>query len=125
MSKVTGEDAEDHYWNKDPVTGEKLNRILPEFFQPSTRYGIGSEYIWNYWQEVYPADFVVVDGRKYKPPRFYDKFLREQDPALYEEVKAKRVERARAHAEDNTWARLAAREKVKMQQFNRLVRDLE
>lgn len=125
MSKVTGQDAADHYWNIDPVTGEKLNRIVPEFFQPSTKYGIGSEFFWNYWQEVYQSDFVVVDGRKYKPPRFYDKLLRIQDEKLYEEVKARRVERAKRNQKDNTWARLAAREKVKMSQFNHLVRDLE
>lgn len=125
MKKVKGEKAEEHYWNRDPETGEKVNKILPEFFQPSTRYGIGTEYIWNYWREVYADDFVVVDGRKYRPPRFYDKFLQKQDPELYEKVKAKRRERAQSSAKDNTWARLEAREKVKMSQFNQLVRDLE
>lgn len=125
MKKVSGELAEDHYWNRDPVTGKKLNPIVPEFFQPSNRYGIGKEFFWNYWKEIYPNDYVVVDGRKYKPPRYYDKLLKEQDADMYEFVKQKREERAKENAFDSTWARLEAREKVKMAAFDKLVRDLE
>lgn len=125
MKKVNGEKAEEHYWNCDPETGEKLNRIVPEFFQPSNRYGIGKEYFWNYWRDIYPDDFVVVDGRKYKPPRFYDKLLKEEAPEVYEEIKLKREERAKRLRDDQSWARLEAKEKVKMAQFNQLVRNLE
>lgn len=117
MKKVTGANAKDHYRGR-----------VPEYVQPSTggRNGRGLSFHWfqRFWTDVYPSDFVVCDGRKYRPPRYYDKLLREQDESLYELVKRRRQERAR-NDEDQSWARLEVREKVKQKQFERLVRDLE
>lgn len=129
MKKVKGEKAEEHYWNREPLTGEKLNRVLPEYVQPSTGgrcgKGLGFDWIVRYLDDVYPHDFVVVDGRKYRPPRYYDKYLKEVNPGLLAELKEKRVVKAEQQKADNTWARLEAKEKVKMSKFQQLVRNLE
>ena len=56
----------------NPRTGEIL---VPPFARMSLRPAIGRRWIERYWRDVYPRDFVVVDGIEAKPPRYYDKFM--------------------------------------------------
>lgn len=70
--KVNG----DHYTRVDPDTGE-LVELEKEFSRMSLRPAIGKRWLRRYWQDVYPRDFVVVDGGEYKPPRYYDKLMDE------------------------------------------------
>lgn len=62
--KVYGDLADKHY-----------NGRVPEFCRQSRKPGLGSGWFDKYWSDVYPNDFVVVNGRKRKPPRFYDKLF--------------------------------------------------
>ena len=41
----------------------------------SLKPGIGASWMEKYADEVYPRDYVVVNGKKAKPPRYYDKML--------------------------------------------------
>ena len=62
---------------------------------------------------MYPHDYVVVDGRKVKPPRYYDKLLREADVTVLEEdVLYSREKSARLKYFDNTDERLRVKEQV-------------
>ncbi len=56
----------------NPSTGELLE---PEFARMSLRPAIGRRWIAKHWRDVYPRDWVVIDGYKAKPPRYYDKFM--------------------------------------------------
>lgn len=118
MKKVKGRDAKEHYKGR-----------VPEYVQPSTggRKGRGLSYGWitRYLADVYPSDFVVVDNRKYKPPRYYDKVLKEVNEEMFFEVKAERRRRAEERKDPNFWQRLEAAEKIKRQQFERLIRSIE
>jgi len=60
----------------NPFTGELLT---PEFARMSLRPAIGRRWITKWWRDVYPRDFVVVDGVEAKPPRYYDKFMDLED----------------------------------------------
>ncbi len=60
----------------NPFTGELLT---PEFARMSLRPAIGRNWIKKHWRDVYPRDFVVVDGVEAKPPRYYDKFMDLED----------------------------------------------
>jgi hypothetical protein len=60
----------------NPLTGEVLQ---DEFARMSLRPAIGRTWIERYWPDVYPRDFVVVDGYEAKPPRYYDKFMDLED----------------------------------------------
>ncbi len=60
----------------NPLTGELL---APEFSRMSLRPPIAKRWIEEYWRDVYPRDFVVVDGVEAKPPRYYDKFMDFED----------------------------------------------
>ncbi len=80
----------------NPLTGELLS---PEFARMSLRPAIGRRWIEKYWSDVYPRDFVVVDGKEFKPPRYYDKFMDEEHPVVMEEVRQARFEEAMENPE--------------------------
>ena len=84
MKKVNGDEAAFHYCDVDPDTGEILSEITPEFSRMSRRPGIGSRWLKRFMPDVYPHGYVVVDGRKVRPPRFYDQLFKSVDPVGYE-----------------------------------------
>lgn len=113
--KIRGAGAKDHYGDR-----------LPEFCQASLKPGIGSGWFDKFWRsDLFPRDECVVQSDKgsfrCKMPRYYDKKLELIDPGMYQAVKAKRIERALLHEDDNTAARLVDKEKC----FMRRMRDLE
>lgn len=70
----------------------------PEFRLMSNRPGLGYNWIITHLEEVYPDDFVVIEGHRHKPPRYYDEILRKVNPVLHGEVKFKRVQAAEESA---------------------------
>lgn len=96
--KLTGELGKEVY-------GERK----PPFITMSRRPGIGSEWLKRFESDVYPADVVRVNGRAYRPPRFYDERLDEEER---EELKRKRRRKVLEHPKDLTPDRLKARERV-------------
>lgn len=66
------------------------NGRVPEFASMSRRPGIGRPWIEKYFHDIYPKDFVTVNGRSFKPPRYFDKYLMRRNWKMYEQVKAKR-----------------------------------
>jgi len=120
LKKIHGSKAARHYTRVDPETGEVTRRI-GEFVLMSLKRPIGKSWLSVFKSDVYPDDFVVVAGRKQKPPRFYDKQLSEAEAASIKEIR-----RAFAVASpDNTSARLEVREQVKLAQIQQLKRGLE
>lgn len=111
MKKVTGSLAEPHYQRVDPDTGEVIN-LVPEFNKMSLKPGIGKQFFDKYKTDIYPHDYLVVNGAKSKPPRYYDKQLKKLDPLLLDDVKTEREFKAMSNRKDNTDVRLAAREAV-------------
>lgn len=90
----------------DPTTGLELQ---PEYAVMSRRPGIGHGWLQKYWTDVYPSDFVIVDGNKSKPPLYYDRWLEKHHPDILDQVKEAR--RAHEHIPyESTTARLKARE---------------
>jgi len=126
--KVTGTPAATHYTVTNPRTGEVI-QLRPEYLQPSrggrTGKGIASDWIEEFSADVWPDDFVVVEGRKVRPPRFYEKQLADADPDLHSKVKRQRSLKNRLHAENQTPARLVVREKVQQAKLNSLKRTLD
>ena len=74
----------------DWETGEVVPRD-PEYNKMSLKPGIGANFIDKYKSDVWPHDYVVVNGHKAKPPRYYFKRLQEQEPDLYEYVQQSRA----------------------------------
>lgn len=109
MKKVTGDAAAKHYECVVAETGEIVQRV-PEFNKMSLKPGIGATWLEKFGSEVYPRDYVVVNGVKAKPPRYYDQ--RAEDVAKFEIEYVQMLRLEKAHASvDNTPDRLAVREK--------------
>lgn len=118
MKKITGDAADDHYFRYD--TGEVLK---PEYTTMSRRPGIARGWLDKYMDDVYPHDFVIVNGKKVRPPRYYDGVLRTERPYSFDDVKFLREENAKKHLDETTPERLQVREAVLLQSLKLLPRD--
>lgn len=123
MKKVTGKNAAEHYQEIDPDTGEITNRT-PEFTKMSLKPGIGYEWYKQYTSDVYPHDYVVVRGKKVKPPKFYDKKYKLDNPYEFDELLYIREKSAKLNHADNTLERLAVKEQVAKAKLQKLKRNL-
>uniref|UniRef100_UPI0040472208 rolling circle replication-associated protein n=5 Tax=Pseudomonadati TaxID=3379134 RepID=UPI0040472208 len=123
MKKVNGKHQDEHYERVNDETGEITVR-RPEFTKMSLKPGIGFDW-YNEWKDdVYPDDFVVVNGKKVRPPRFYDKKFKVEHPEEFEVIEFQRECRARERFEENTDERLAVKEKVARARLQSLKRTL-
>lgn len=89
MKKQKGKNSKTHYETFDPTTGEISSRT-PEYLTMSRRPGIGHPWLEKYRTDVYPHDFVVVNGVKCKPPKYYDIQQMELDETEMELLKLSR-----------------------------------
>lgn len=127
MKKQGGKKQHEHYQTIDEETGEISARI-PEYTTMSLRpHGIGGAWFEKYQTDVYPDDFVVVEGKKYKTPSYYDRQLKRTatGAAQLEFIKELRKENAIAREKDNTPARLAVRKKIQEYKLRQLKRELQ
>lgn len=117
MKKMTGDLAEDHYKKVDPDTGE-VYWLEPEFNRMSLKPGIGGLFLDTYMGDIYPHDYVVVNGSKSKPPRYYDKRFAKTDSLAFDNLKGDREVAAYEARADNTPQRLQAKEAVAIARLN-------
>lgn len=118
MKKKTGPEAKEEYERVDEKTGEVF-QVKPPYITMSRRpNGIGHEWLKKYKSDVYPYDEVIIDGRRHRPPRYYDNQLEEEE---LEEYKEKRRKKVVLRKKELTPERLDAREKV----LNRRLKILE
>ena len=102
------------------VTGEIWN-VAPEYITMSRWPGIGHGWLEKYSADVFPDDFIVVDGKKVRVPRYYDNQLSDEDLSV---IKGSRKARALEHVDNNTPDRLKVRERVQSERVKRLKRGL-
>jgi len=126
MKKVTGSKAFDHYNILDDDGALLLTR-KPEYVTMSRRPGIGKDWYDKYWRDVYVngEDSVIIEGRKSRPPRYYDSQFEILSPSDLESIKLERKRKAALHVEDSTPDRLNVREKVQLARLRKLPRNLE
>lgn len=104
-------------------TGE-IVQVRPEYSTMSRRPAIGRDWIASFTPDVYPKDFTTIRGLRFRPPRYYDKYIQAIDPFLYDDIKQGRALKIKEFADDNTEQRLSAKLEVKAAQFNQLKRSL-
>jgi hypothetical protein len=124
--KITGDKAESHYEYFDQQTGEIYQR-KPEFMNSSRDPAIGIGWLEKYKESVYPHDYVVINGKKVKPPKAYDvaAFGRMLDKVEQITVKAGRRKKVKRHEKDNTKDRLVVKEEVTLRKLDLLKRGME
>lgn len=77
--KITGDAAPEHYAGRHP-----------EYCTMSRRPGIGAAWYEKFGDYTHTHDFVVMRGKKNKPPRFYDNMLKKKDEYRHDELKTER-----------------------------------
>lgn len=95
----------------------------PEYNRMSLNPAIGLRWFRKYKADLYPNDFVVVNGQKAKPPRYYDKLYERGHPDIWRNIALNRELDAAERANDNTPARLEAKEAVALARYNLKKRD--
>lgn len=81
MKKINGNSAKEHYGNRQP-----------EYTTMSRRPGIAAQWYERYKLDVYPLDCVVMrNGKKLRPPKYFDNILMDDMPDLLDEVKQSRI----------------------------------
>ncbi len=123
MKKINGPMSTSHYEQVDPETGQITIR-KPEFTTMSRMRGIGKTWYDTYTSEIFPEDKIVVNGKKVRPPRYYDQQYEITNPDDYNRVKRERIRDAKMHADDQTPTRLRIREEVQLSSLKRLPRKL-
>lgn len=63
-----------------------------EFTIMSRNPGIGKEWYDKFKGDVYPSDEVIMNGKVYKPPRYYDNLLDKEDQGKLKLIKGKRID---------------------------------
>lgn len=121
MKKQNGKNKS-RYEKMNRETGEII-ALKSEYSTMSRNKGLGASWLEKFRNEVYPNDEIIINGRTAKPPRFYDLALANENPDLFDKIRAYRRE-ARRPAEE-TPDRLAAREKIAEAQANLKRRPLE
>ena len=124
MKKVYGANAREHYTAVDPSSGEVFERT-PEYTTMSRRPGVGAGWFARFGGDVFPADEVVLAGRRLRPPKYYDRLFEVSNPNEMRSIKARRILEASKHSEDQTPRRLADREEVQKEKLSRLPRPLK
>ena len=121
MKKITGKNAENYYEWIDATTGE-IRNLKPEYNTMSRRPGIGRSWLQKYKSDVYPRDYVIVNGKKCRPPKYYDGQLKTDRPYEFEEILYNRQKNAEKHIDNNTPERLKVREAVQTAKLKLLPR---
>jgi hypothetical protein len=124
MKKRTGKCIGDHYETTDMETGEIKERV-PEFNRMSLKPGIGFGFYKKFTSDIYPHDYVVINGRETRPPKFYDKKFADDFPEDFEALQFQRFVDAVDRFDDNTDERLCVKEQVLEAKFSRLKRHIE
>jgi len=111
IKKATGPAGREKYRRIDTSTGEEYF-VRPEYLTMSRRPGLAAGWYDRFKGDVFPSDFCVADGKKLRPPKFYDARLEAEDPGVFASVKAKRVDYAFSRRSEGTYERLRVREQV-------------
>ncbi|AXL14709.1 replication initiator protein [Microviridae sp.] len=123
MKKRNGDDAEKHYTFVD--ADGVIHDRKPEYVTMSRRpHGIGAKWLEQFKGDVYPSDFLIINGKKVRPPRYYDTRLELEDPIAFAAVKRKRLISGKDHASNNTPERRKVRERIQNTKLDMLKRSL-
>lgn len=125
MDKKTGPLAGKYYEHINELTGE-IEDLKPEYNKMSLgkNNAIGKKWLQQYLTDAYPSGEILIRKHKSKTPKYYDKQYKLLEPDKYEQLKMNRELQALEYRNDNTPARLKAKEIVKRAQINSLLRTL-
>ena len=115
MKKVNGDMAPDHYQGR-----------IPEYTTMSRRPGIAKNWVDKYHAtDVAHDDQVILNGKAFRPPRYYDQQFEIADPDAWLKIKAARIRKGKEKPEEKTPARRKVKAKIRDQKLKQLKRKLD
>jgi hypothetical protein len=118
--KIGGEKREAHYSRINPSTGEYYT-LTPEQARMSRREAIGRKWLEQFSGDIYPRDEVILNAKRLKAPRYYDRWLEKHNPELYEQIKQVREDNSKLFNQDES----TIKHKVKLLDQKNFSRELE
>lgn len=94
--------SKQRYVRIDETTGELVAVTQPRAFMSDN---LGKDWWIAYGEQLEHNDYVIINGKKQKPPRAYDRWLGEIKPKAIEEIKAKREKKAKPSTKEQNRAR--------------------
>lgn len=125
MKKRFGDVADEHSHYKYVDDYGEVHYREAEFNRMSLKPGIGASWYAKYSGDVYPLDEVIINGRRMKPPKYYDTLLSRENSDLSEFLPAQRLAEIKGRLDDATEARLGVREEVTYAKLRSKHRNLE
>ncbi|UDN67774.1 replication initiator protein [robinz microvirus RP_112] len=110
----------DRYYRLSPVDGA-FHQVRPEFAVMSRRPGIGHSYVGRFKSDFYPSGFIIVDGVRQAPPKYYISQLTEKEQTRLKRQARRLGLKNKPH---NTTERRMARAAVRDARINKLQRKL-
>lgn len=125
MKKITGLNARSYYVSNDPdpETGE-LKKIEPEMSRMSLKPGIGGAWAEKFSSDIYPSDFILINGHKRSVPRYYGKILENKKILDYDADYLLYVRQQDIDPEEQTKPRLAVKEQIAKSNLTKLMRKI-
>lgn len=124
MKKISGDLAEPHY-EKLTEHGEVIPLPSEKAICVSRRPGLGRPFLDQFHTDIYPSDYVVIDGKKMRPPKYYDYRFELEYPEEFRTIKIARKTNSASHADNNTPERLLVREEILNRKIELLKRGYE
>lgn len=122
VAKVNGPLAKSHYTVID--ADGVMTELEPEFNHMSLKPAVGKRWLERYMTDVFPRDYVIVNGVKVKPPKYYDRIFESLDPERFSDIVAQRELDAYRWRDDNSYERLKVKETVHKARSSQLIRSL-
>jgi hypothetical protein len=124
MKKQNGKKAKkDKTYQRVCSTTGEIFQVEPEFALMSLKSAIGKDWFELYKDDAYPSDYITVNGKKVRPPKYYDTQFEKINPEQLEEIKTRRAEKAKKHFGKDNKARLNTKEKILKLRLERLQRN--
>lgn len=113
LKELNTKDWANKYDLIDSETGEIIEREKP-FKHSSNRPGIGKAWFDKYQSDVFPSDFVIINGKKIPSPNYYFRLLEKLDEIEHAKIKLIREKnmQTKQFKENTTPERLETRTKI-------------
>jgi hypothetical protein len=130
--KITGDKAAEHYESTNAYTGEITERLPERAICVSRRPGIGKGWYDKYGKFLRDHDFAIINGKKMRPAKYYDRLFDLASPDEFAETKKQRknkgilaAEKFEKEHESGSFQRTLVMEEVHNLSAIKLIRKLE
>lgn len=94
--------SKQQYVRIDVETGELIPLEQPRCY---TSLAIAKDWLAKYGNQVYAHDYVVINGKRQKPPKYYDRWLGKRSKIALSMIQQQREEKYEPETEEQTRAR--------------------